>query len=586
MNTLKNLFFMLKLISKYNKKYLILSIIFAVYSSTDTIFSILSIKFVLDFINRGENLFYVLLFLLILTMVMITIEIIGTWYNHKFVPEQVQKLKNSIRIELLSKASNIDYEYFENAEFYDKYIRAIEEADNRALDVMDSINKFVKSLSTLVALLAIIVTLDGPIIIISIISLIFTLFVNVKGNTFNYKENTEKLPVKRENEYINRLFYLQQYAKDNRIYNIKSLMLDRQMKVSEKLLLLIKKYNFGRASYAFLNNIVQILTVIMILAYLAYQITKGTISIGDFAALLSAAQYLVGSLASFFDIIPTMQRHSLYINDFRKFLSYESMIEDSKNKLDISDPINIKLNNVNFIYDNSNFEIKNINLEIKNNQKIAIVGSNGSGKTTLIKLLLRLYDVNDGEILYCDNNIQSYDITKLRDKIGTVFQDIQSYDLSIAEYLLLREYKDEDYNLIRDTLINCDMYDFVNSLPKGIHTHISNEFVEDGIQLSGGQLQKLAVARVLIKNPKLLILDEASSALDPVSEYNLNKKMLEVSKDKTLILISHRLSITKFVDCIVMMENGEIIEQGTHDELLQLNGKYAEMFNMQAESYV
>ena len=584
MKVIKNLFYILKLCSKYNLKFLIVTILYGVYGIS-TVASVLVMKFTIDFVVEGRGATYIILFLLTFFGVWFLVTQIATFYNDKFLPEQSQKLKNSIKIELLKKVKNIDYSQFENTEFYDKYIRAIQEADGRAINVINSIKDFIRNLSSLAAILAVIVILDPVIIIISVVSLGLTMLVSLANNKLYYKQDTERLPLNRENDYINRVFYLQQYVKDNKLYSIKDIFLNRQNIVSGKILDNIKKFQFRRILLSMAQDIAGSFTLLSVLSYLAYRATTGMISIGDFAALINASQAFSGTLSNFFNIIPAMQKHSLYINDLKNFFEYKATIENDENHLELTSPMSIKLSNVNFSYNKAEFSLKNITAEIKNKQKIAIVGENGSGKTTLIKLLLRLYDVDSGEISYADHNIKDYNIQKLRNRCGVVFQDIQVFDTTIAEYILMREYKETDADIIWKALADINMYDYVKSLPKGIQTRISNEFDSEGIQLSGGQLQKLAIARVYAHDYDLIIMDEPSSALDPRSEYELNKKMLEIAEDKTVILISHRLSITKHVDCIFMIEKGEIIEKGNHDELMRKNGKYAELFNMQAESY-
>lgn len=218
--------------------------------------------------------------------------------------------------------------------------------------------------------------------------------------------------------------------------------------------------------------------------------------------------------------------------------------------------------------------------------KIAIVGYNGAGKTTLIKLIMRLYDPNEGEILLNGVNIKEYDVEEYRRKIGTVFQDFKIFAATVKENVLL-DFADTDSDeAVISSLEKSGFSDRLSTLSDGLSTDLTTEFEEKGVNLSGGEAQKLAVARVFYKNANLIILDEPSSALDPLAEYNLNRSMLHAAEHKSVVLISHRLSTTRLADRIYMLEQGRIIEEGTHAQLLAQGGKYAQMWRVQAGQYM
>ena len=223
-------------------------------------------------------------------------------------------------------------------------------------------------------------------------------------------------------------------------------------------------------------------------------------------------------------------------------------------------------------------------MTVKAGQKIALVGYNGAGKSTLVKLLLRLYDVSGGDIFINGKSIKDYTLCSYRNKFGTVFQDFQLYAADIAENVLTDEYSEGDQPRVLEALKNSGFEERLSSLKEGIHTPLTKEFDQNGINLSGGEAQKVAISRVFAKDCEIVILDEPSSALDPMTEYELNNTLM-TALDKTVIIISHRLSTTRMADVIYMLENGEIIEQGSHDELMQTGDKYAEMFLKQAEKY-
>ena len=229
--------------------------------------------------------------------------------------------------------------------------------------------------------------------------------------------------------------------------------------------------------------------------------------------------------------------------------------------------------------------LEGIDLTIHKGEKIAIVGYNGAGKTTLTKLLMRLYDPTEGEILYNGRNLKEYDIASLRARIGTVFQDYKIFASTIAENVLGDECTEEKRNTVTDALTKATFREKLDSLEKGMDTELTKEFYEDGVNLSGGESQKVAIARIFAKPYDLVIMDEPSSALDPIAEYELNHTILEYAQDKTVVFISHRLSTTRMADRILMFADGKLMEWGSHDELMAQNGRYAEMFKLQAEKY-
>lgn len=247
----------------------------------------------------------------------------------------------------------------------------------------------------------------------------------------------------------------------------------------------------------------------------------------------------------------------------------------------------MELDGVSFAYDKeSGGLLKDLSLHIAPGEKIALVGYNGAGKTTLVKLLMRLYDVDEGKILADGRDIRSYDVQKYRDSIGTVFQDFQIFAGSVKENVLLDVADGCGEKEIREALADSGLMERVDGMEKGLDTPLTTEFMEDGMNLSGGESQKLAIARVFYREAGLMILDEPSSALDPIAEYQLNHAMLLATKDKTVIFISHRLSTTRLADRIIMLEQGRIAEQGSHEQLLERNGKYAQMWRVQAGAYI
>ncbi|MNC25418.1 Lipid A export ATP-binding/permease protein MsbA [compost metagenome] len=233
-----------------------------------------------------------------------------------------------------------------------------------------------------------------------------------------------------------------------------------------------------------------------------------------------------------------------------------------------------------------NPSLQHINIEIRQGEKICIVGHNGSGKTTLVKLILRLYDATEGEVMLNQINIKQYNVKEYRALFGTVLQDYQIFSFNVAENVLMHEADgEEERALAAQSLRKVGLLDKVERMPQGLNTVLTKEFDENGVIMSGGEYQKISISRVIAKPCRIVIMDEPSSALDPIAEHELFQMMTKAAEHKTVIFISHRLSSTVSADKIIVMEKGSIVEEGTHQQLMKQNGKYAEMYKMQAENY-
>lgn len=393
----------------------------------------------------------------------------------------------------------------------------------------------------------------------------------------------------RQRDYTRRTFYLNDFAKEMRLTNIYKVMFARFNRSVKNIIAYIKEYGFKLGAVDYITEeLYEVGAIMGAQLYSVYRtLVSGTMKYGDclfvLAAISEVSNTLMNGTQSFF----AFHENSLYIDTIREYLEYEPKIKDGEFPAPKSG--DIKLENVCFRYAGQNADVlKNVNIEIHKGEKIAIVGYNGAGKTTLIKLLLRLYDPTEGEVKLNGENLCEYETESYREKTGAVFQDYQIFAASIAENVAVDIYDPANPANKEKVLKALHLSTFdgkLESLEKGIDTPLTREFSNEGVNLSGGEAQKVAIARVFYRDCELIIMDEPSSALDPMAEYELNQTILNYAHDKTVIFISHRLSTTRMADRIYMFAGGCLIENGSHDELMKMKGEYAAMFELQAEKY-
>jgi len=324
-----------------------------------------------------------------------------------------------------------------------------------------------------------------------------------------------------------------------------------------------------------------------VLLYAIYRnLVTGTISLAQLTIMTSLMVAMTWILIRVFENIMEILKYGLFINNFRTFLDYQEEIpEDQDGDMPDKEFESLEFRNVSFSYKEEE-TIKDLSFVITKGQTAALVGHNGAGKTTIIKLLLRLYDPTAGTIYYNGKDIREYNLKAYRELFATTFQDFQMFGMTVKENVLMgRHYENED-ELVEKALKKAGVYDKIMTLEGGLDTVMTKEFDEGGVVLSGGESQKLAVARTFVKDAPMKIFDEPSSALDPIAEYELFRNIMKEGTDHTMLFISHRLSSVKSCDKVFMLEKGRLIEEGTHTELIAANGSYAQMYKKQAMNYL
>lgn len=586
-NNKGNFRYSIALIWKFAKRYLFVSLLLSMFEMVLPIVNVYGLKIVIDSVESGKSFAVIFEFLMALFLLMLSAYVFSNWYKNRYSPIETKKIRGKLREHFYSIASNIDLEYYDNTDFYNKYVKALSEMEGRLFAVVGNLCNIVGSVSCLITVVTLAISMDGIVLLFSFFSLIFNIGFSIFEQNVRYAEDRENVLPERKMQYVNRIYFLNQFAKDIRIFSLGGYLNKILNDSNEQSITVTKKYSRKHMAIALLSSAVSVVYIIGIMLYLAYRASSEQISVGDFAALLTASQSFNAQFESLFDCIPKMRENAMYMGYARDFSSNQSVIESKLygESMHYGESPKIELIDVSFSYPNTDTKVlEKISLTIHENEIVAIVGENGVGKSTLLKLLLRLYDVDDGEIKYNGIPISEYDVRTLRDNIGVVFQDLQHYCMSIRENLCLYRENisdDEIYSALNQVKLKEKIKDF----PQGLNTAIGREFDSDGVEFSGGEYQKLALARAIIYNQGLVMLDEPSSALDPNAEKNFVDNLRTLCKKRTAIIVSHRLSITRFADKIAVIDNGKIVEVGSHEELMKLNGKYATMFENQAQDY-
>ncbi len=585
----QNIFYMLGIVIRHTPGYFMNLCLFQIYCAVQVFFEFTyTLKMLLDFITEGAEYSEAVTYLLLMLALVLIKLVWAAWMENVAEPRAKEILHKKLRMELYQKAVELDLAQYDNPDFYNEFVWSINEAATRMDLILQDFGRLLNQAAGILANGVFFVSLDTFGIVFIVISLAVTLVANSYIGRLQFARDTKLKPIERKRSYFNRIFYLNDYAKEIRLNPVAEQLKQEFSETNGKVYPIVDKYGKKNAVAGLIGDFVSndILMNGLYLGYLVYQtVVKRALSYGSTMALFNAASALKNSLRNLAMMLPKFEQHGLYVEKIRTFQTFESSMESGEVKPDAEEFQELSVENVSFSYGKDADTLHDISLSIKAGEKIAIVGYNGAGKSTLIKLLLRLYDVQRGQVRLNGRNIREYDKENYRSLFATVFQDYKIFAASIADNVKMDAALQDDRKEIEYALEKSGFADRLASLPKGVDTPLTREFEEEGVNLSGGEAQKVAIARTFYKYCPIIILDEPSSALDPVSEYQLNQAMLDVARDKTVIFISHRLSSTVMADKIYMLEQGRIIEQGSHRELMEQEGKYAQMFRMQAEKY-
>lgn len=523
-------------------------------------------------------------------MVLLFNTVIEGIFHNSLTKNAEIKVNRVFTIMMFEKSGSIDLSCYDDQKYYNDLVAANKESNNRAWNTYRNFVNLIENISVLLSLFYIISSLDLVVFVLAVVINVLSFLSQIKLNKINGEIYNKTMPYHKEIDYANRMFFLKQTAKDIKMTNIGNVLFDKLNASSKKLSDIYADYGAKKTIVRSGDNLMKkILGDFVTLFYLAYMVlVKCAYTFDVMTALWNAYGTIKGNMNNLVQSIKELHNNSIYIEKFIHFMEIEnSIVTDKGLKNNADTPVTIEFVDVSFSYDGEHKILDGLNLKIKANEKVAIVGSNGAGKSTLVKLLLRLYDPDNGKILVNGIDIRDYDVEFYRKNICSILvQNFQLFAVTLYENVQMDIVDKKAEGADLDQAIHMvGLSDVVESLPDKGDSDYSREFNGDGVVFSGGQKQKLALARVLFSDKKMVILDEPSSALDPKAESEFNELVFHMLPDRTIVIISHRLSTTKMADRIILIQNGKVAEDGSHNELLKNNGIYAKMFELQSGRY-
>lgn len=505
-----------------------------------------------------------------------------------------EKVSNKIQLLVLEKSNTLDLSFFEDPTFYDKLRQATDQSTYQPVSMISQTFDLFRTMVTLLSVIAILLQLEWWLAIVALIIPIPAFISSAKYGWMGYQRMRRQSPERRRMSYIQSLMTTDTYNKEIKLFSLGGYFISQFRRLATKFYeenksILLRRYmmNFVWTGLTGAAN-----TAIYL--YVAIRAVTGSLGVSGLIAYTQAAVQAGQSFQNLLNGISNTYENNLYINTLFDFLAYEPRIVSPAQPEPVLPNarvkgLDIEFRNVSFTYPGKNpetqYALKHVSFNIQAGESIALVGRNGAGKTTMVKLLTRLYDPDDGEILIGGRNIKEYDLKVLREQVGVIFQDYVMYFMSARENIGVGHVAQiENSELVSSAARKSGANVVIEKLPEQYDTMLGKWF-DKGTQLSGGEWQKVALARAFMRDARILILDEPTSSLDAQSEAEVFSHFRTLTDGKTAIFISHRFSTVRLADRIFVLENGTILEHGSHEELMKLDGRYAELFNLQAEAY-
>lgn len=581
-----NMAFMFRRTWKYAKSKYFLMILDSVKSTVQPFVLLIIPKYILDELASERRVDVTLRYIAYYAAAVVGFNLISLIIS-RFGSDQSMKIDHRVAMDQHTKWLHMDYDKFENGRVRDLEARSVSAAEPRNF-AEDKVLGFISNLIRLGGYTYIIMSLH-PIMILFILTVIAAnTLIARRSAKLGYEYTTAMTRLSRRFNYIFRTMVDFKVGKDVRINGADSWLKSKFEKESEEYIRDHRAQQRKLLGINTLSDIIGLIQTVVMYGYCGYLAISGGITVGSFTVFLGALTAFTGTFNEFVKRFPALGLLSKYIDDYREFLrcaEHEGKELETSDISALPEHCDIEFVNVSFKYpDTDRYVLKNINIKIKAGERLSIVGYNGAGKSTFIKLLCRFYKPTEGKILLGGVDISTYPLPEYRRRLAVVFQDYQLFYMSVRYNIVLN--LEEDPERVRKALAESGILEKIEGLENGIDTSYGRILYYHSRDFSGGETQKIACARAYYRDSPIVILDEPTSALDPVAETQLYGRFNEIIGDKTAVYISHRLTSVKFCDSIAVFADGELVERGTHAELMKKNGIYADMFTKQAHYYI
>lgn len=588
--TLKTLFKYSKEIQKADPRKIIVTVIVYIgLVMSSILFEILLLRYIVDRYNDNFNLNHFTVIMFCLLIFQITVWLIESYYVQYFNEDSNNKVNQYFYSKLFKKIEMTPLCNFEDPKFYDEHYFIVNDVNNRINEFTSLLETFVSSLLMIITLSSLIVITDPIIFIFVAVPLVCEYIISPRVNKLEFTYNKEISNIKRRGDYAQRVLFLKDYAKEIRTTKIKSVILSQFTRFFTDMKQLIDEYGLRIGLRQFIVNFAfQIISHMGVIIYITIKVYNNQMVMANAIVIISTFNEIIYSLKNILDIYMRSMEQALYIRNMLSYIYSTDLQQPNQGGLPLPSKIEtLKFRNVSFSYPNTEVKaLDNISFTVHFGQRIAILGPNGAGKSTLIKLIMRLLQPTEGEILINGLNINEYDLSDYRKKISAVKQNFVIFAADLEQNILLKHIENDNDKLLYDSSIEKSGFlEKHNTLPKGSKTVLSKEFDYEGEVLSGGEKQKIAIARAIANKADILLMDEPTSALDPISENNFYQILYNNFQDQILFLVSHSFSLSKNVDMIFFFLDGKLEEVGSHNELIRQGKKYAEYFKIQSDYF-
>ncbi|MBD1939156.1 ABC transporter ATP-binding protein [Microcoleus sp. FACHB-68] len=496
-------------------------------------------------------------------------------------------LGQKVNVLILEKALTLDLVHFEDSEFYDKMTQARHEASSRPLSLVSRTFKLVQDALSLITYGGLLLQFSGWAVVVLVITAIPPFFAETRFAGEAFRLFRWRSPETRQQHYLETLIAREDFAKEVQLYQLGPVLLGRYRNIFHRLYGEDRDLTLRRGFWGYLLGLLSTTAFYLAYAWIVLETIVGRISLGDMTMYLMVFRQGQTTFAGTLSAIGGMYEDNLYLANLYDFLKQDIFKQQGRVTQGLVANDGIRFENVSFTYPGSQQPaLKNISFHLKPGEKLAIVGKNGSGKTTLIKLLTRLYTPSAGRILLDGLDLQEWDVGILRRRIGVIFQDFVRYQFTVGENVGVGDVERLEDEAGWEIAAEKGMArPFIETMPESFKTQLGRWF-KSGIELSGGQWQKIALSRAFMRTKAdILVLDEPTAAMDAEAEFEIFERFRTLTQKQMVFLISHRFSTVRMADKIAVIEAGELIEEGTHEELLQANGRYAQLFTIQAAGY-